>query len=90
MAARLTETAFSMLKPGGTLLYANFAAGIPDAGYMETFMDWHLILRSEAEMIELSAGLPEHGIARLELFRGANGNIIYVKVKKVDSGQRVE
>jgi hypothetical protein len=87
VAARLTETAFSMLKPGGTLLYANFAVDSPDSGYLEAFMGWELIFRTDADMIQLSAGIPEDRISQRELFRGTNRNVIYVKVKKLESGK---
>jgi hypothetical protein len=58
VARRLTEILFSFLRPSGTLLVANFLEGIPDAGYMESFMDWQLIYRSERELRGLAASLP--------------------------------
>jgi extracellular factor (EF) 3-hydroxypalmitic acid methyl ester biosynthesis protein len=57
-ARRLTQTLFEMLNPGGTLLVANFLTGIRDRGYMESFMDWHLIYRTMAEIEALADGLP--------------------------------
>jgi SAM-dependent methyltransferase len=82
IAARLTELMFSMLKPGGTLLFANFAKDIPDDGYMETFMDWQLRFRGETELEEFWSRLPDCDVAGRQTFRGANGNVIYAKVSK--------
>jgi SAM-dependent methyltransferase len=82
VAMRLTELAFAMLKPGGVLLFANFASGIPDDGYMETFMDWHLLFRGENEMEEICSKLPACDIASRQIFRGRNGNVVYAKVTK--------
>jgi SAM-dependent methyltransferase len=82
VAARLTELMFSMLKPGGTLLFANFAKDIPDDGYMETFMDWQLRFRDETEVEQLWSKLPDCDVAARQTFRGANGNLIYARIDK--------
>jgi SAM-dependent methyltransferase len=42
-ATRLTKIMFDMLRPGGKLLVANFIPDHREVGYMETFMQWHLI-----------------------------------------------
>ncbi|WP_407176714.1 class I SAM-dependent methyltransferase [Bradyrhizobium sp. STM 3562] len=83
VAKRLTETAFAMLHPGGELLFANFARGIHDAGYMETFMDWRLLFRDEGEIEEIWSDLPGQAIASRRLFRDANRNVIYGLVQSV-------
>jgi hypothetical protein len=72
-----------MLKPGGMLLFANFAAGIPDGSYMECFMDWRLIFRTESEMESIAGTLPQSEVAHKEIFRGKNRNVIYCKCLKV-------
>jgi SAM-dependent methyltransferase len=82
VATRLTKIAFQMLKPGGTLLYANFSADIPDDGYMETFMDWHLLYRTRAEMEDIANVIPEREIDIRKSFTGKNGNIEYVQLTK--------
>lgn len=81
VAKRLTEIAFAMLNPGGTLLFANFAKDIRDDGYLETFMDWHLIYRDEAEMDAICSGIPASDADR-RIFRGENRNIIYATLTK--------
>jgi SAM-dependent methyltransferase len=59
-AHRLTQTLFRTLNPGGTLLIANFLTGIRDRGYMESFMDWHLVYRTLDEVEALTDALPAH------------------------------
>jgi SAM-dependent methyltransferase len=56
-ARQLTSKLFALLKPNGRLLVANFLPGNPTAGYMETYMRWDLIYRSEDEMNSLSGGI---------------------------------
>ncbi|WP_198026437.1 class I SAM-dependent methyltransferase [Bradyrhizobium sp. ARR65] len=82
VAKRLTETAFAMLRPGGELLFANFARGIHDAGYMETFMDWRLLFRDESKVEEIWSDLPRQAIASRRLFMDANRNVIYGLVQR--------
>ena len=45
VAAALTRRMFDMTRPGGLMLIPNFLTGVRDCGYMEAFMDWHLIYR---------------------------------------------
>jgi extracellular factor (EF) 3-hydroxypalmitic acid methyl ester biosynthesis protein len=58
MARRLSRTLFSMLKPGGTLLLANFLKETSVAASIELFMDWWLIYRTEAEIRDFTAEIP--------------------------------
>jgi SAM-dependent methyltransferase len=83
VAQRLTEVAFRMLKPGGTLLFSNVARGIETDGYMETFMGWPLIDRDEETMAKIWSGLPTEEIAVRWLFTDANQAMIYALVQKV-------
>jgi hypothetical protein len=82
VAKRLTEIAFKMLNPGGTLLFANFARGIHDDGYMETFMDWQLLYRDENEMADIWSGLSDGDVASRKLFTDTNKNVIYAEIEK--------
>jgi SAM-dependent methyltransferase len=81
-ARRLTEVAFGMLKPGGTLLFSNIARGIETDGYMETFMGWPLIDRDEETMAKIWSGLPTDEIAVRWLFTDANQAMIYALIQK--------
>lgn len=81
-ARRLTAEMFSMLKPGGRVLIANFLPEVRDVGYMETFMDWQLIYRSRQEMTDITMEIPLSEIAEIRLFSEDNQNIIFVQVTK--------
>jgi hypothetical protein len=82
VAKKLTEVAFAMLKPRGTLLYANFAEDIHDGGYMETFMDWQLILRSQQQVELISENIAESQVCHRRFFHGGNRNIIYAMLTR--------
>jgi SAM-dependent methyltransferase len=82
-AKRVTNGLFQALKPGGRLLFANFASGIQAEGYMDAIMNWRLILRDEVGMEGLLGGLPREEVERVRVFRGNNGTVIYaVAVRK--------
>jgi extracellular factor (EF) 3-hydroxypalmitic acid methyl ester biosynthesis protein len=49
---------YELLEPGGELIVGNFHVGNPTRIYMEYWMDWVLVYRTEADMHELAAGLP--------------------------------
>jgi Methyltransferase domain. len=81
VAVKVTQRCLQMLKPGGSYLFANFADDIPEDGYMESFMRWELILRSEDDIkliLEDSIG-SEH---TYETFFGSNRKIIYAVITR--------
>jgi SAM-dependent methyltransferase len=53
VAEKLIGRMFNLLKPNGMLLIANFLDGLENAAYMEAFMDWNLIYRTEEDMTDL-------------------------------------
>ena len=79
---RLITSMFQMLRPGGSLIVANFLPGIRDIGYMETFMDWNLVYRGRSEMVELTAGIPESDVKEVCLLSEEGKNIIFLQVTK--------
>jgi extracellular factor (EF) 3-hydroxypalmitic acid methyl ester biosynthesis protein len=81
-AKRLTSTLFQTLRSRGQLLVANFLPGIPDVGYMETYMDWKLIYRNRQEMLELAANIPDADIREIRLFADDSQNIIFLQITK--------
>lgn len=83
IAGRLTEKMFSMLKPGGRLLIANYLPGIPDVGYMETYMGWELIYRTGDQLQELTNGIPANEIADRTLRNDAHNNIVYLEARRM-------
>ena len=82
VAAALTCRMFEMTRPGGTMLIPNFLAGVRDTGYMESFMDWHLIYRDHADMHALAAELPQNHVASCRVFDDRDGAITYLLVRK--------
>jgi SAM-dependent methyltransferase len=77
VAVKLTERCLQMLKPGGTFLFANFAHDIAVEGYMETFMNWALLWRSEADMWSIIKSLPNQAKFEAKVEFGANRNVLY-------------
>lgn len=82
VAQRLTQLMFDSVAPGGRLLLANFLPDIPDVGYMESFMDWHLIYRTDAQMRVLADGLPVSSVASVRQFRDPFDAVTYLEVSK--------
>ncbi|TCU30995.1 hypothetical protein EV130_101570 [Rhizobium azibense] len=77
VAVKLTERCLQMLKPGGQFLFANFARDIRVEGYMETFMNWALLWRSESEMWSIIGGLPNQDRFEAKVQFGENRNVLY-------------
>jgi extracellular factor (EF) 3-hydroxypalmitic acid methyl ester biosynthesis protein len=81
-AARLTRLLFHMLRSGGKLLVANFAALPPETGYMEAFMDWWLVYREESQMRALTSEIDPSELAEVKLFRDSVNNVIYLSLTR--------
>jgi extracellular factor (EF) 3-hydroxypalmitic acid methyl ester biosynthesis protein len=70
---QLAHGFYSRLAPGGELLVANMAPDNPSRWYMEHHLDWHLLYRSRAELLELgSAAAPGASQQLLEEETGVN------------------
>lgn len=82
VAVALTRAMFAALRPGGTLLVANFAPELRDIGYMEAIMDWHLIYRDETAVARFISGIPSNCIADVSLTRDSLQNVVYLSVRK--------
>jgi SAM-dependent methyltransferase len=82
VAVKLTKTCLEMLKPNGTFLFANYAEGNPDAGYRETFMNWVLLLRSEADMWNIINASVDRNTVNAQVFFGENRNVLYAVIEK--------
>jgi extracellular factor (EF) 3-hydroxypalmitic acid methyl ester biosynthesis protein len=78
VAKRLTELMLEAVRPGGVLLIPNFLPGIGDIGWMESFMDWKLVYRRDAEMLDLLGDWNQ--VARAEIHRDPDHNITFLKV----------
>lgn len=82
VAIKLTQTCLDMLKPNGVFLFANFSRDVDDDGYMETFMNWALLLRSEVEMWNIIHASVEHNTVEAKVEFGANRHIVYAIIRK--------
>ncbi len=82
VAVSLTSKCLQMLKPGGTFLFANYHSETPDEGYMEAFMDWSLILRTEAEVWAIIDQSVDRNTVDVEVKFGKNGTIVYAAIRK--------
>jgi len=79
---RLISRMFSMLNPGGQLLIPNFLPNTVDSGFMEAFMDWHLIYRDADEMLALAKNLPQKEIGEKRIFADPTDNIVFLQITK--------
>jgi hypothetical protein len=89
VATRLTRQMFDMVVPGGRVLVANFAPGLPEVGYMETFMGWKLIYRTPEEMARLSAEVPGGQWKSHRVFWDASENIVFLDLVKRAARTRI-
>ncbi|MFN3831286.1 MAG: class I SAM-dependent methyltransferase [Allorhizobium sp.] len=83
VAIKLSQRCLQMLKPNGTFLFANFSQEVPDDGYMETFMNWALLLRSEEDMWRIMRATAEGLDVECSLRFGQNKNIVYGIIRKL-------
>jgi extracellular factor (EF) 3-hydroxypalmitic acid methyl ester biosynthesis protein len=81
-ARRLTTLMFNALRPGGTLLIANFLPDILDAGYMESVMDWHLIYRTDDDMRSLIDEISASDVNRVDQFHDPFDNVTFLQMTK--------
>ncbi len=84
IGVRLLQRAMELVKPGGDFLFANFSDEITTDGYMETFMDWPLILRSADDMWDIINAALGGSSFEAHVYYGSNRNIVYGKVRKGD------
>jgi extracellular factor (EF) 3-hydroxypalmitic acid methyl ester biosynthesis protein len=82
VAVKLTGKMFQMLKPKGKLLVANFAPCLLDQAYGETFMQWKLNYRNEAEVSNFASLIPANEIGSQRLFWDEPHNVIYLELIK--------
>ena len=83
---RLAALMFDALRPGGSLLLTNFLPNVHDVGYMECFMAWQLVTRTDEEMVDIVAAIPRELIADVTLSHDPDENIVFLKVLKRGDG----
>jgi extracellular factor (EF) 3-hydroxypalmitic acid methyl ester biosynthesis protein len=79
-AKRLTKVMYEMLRPGGKLIIANFVPDHREVGYMETFLQWHLIYRTKHQLEDVVAEIEPSRIASQQTFLEENGNILFLEL----------
>ncbi|MDR3689987.1 MAG: class I SAM-dependent methyltransferase [Fimbriimonas sp.] len=89
-ATRLTTSLFSMLRPGGRLLLANFAPDTAGIGFMECIQDWFLTYRSEADLVDLMSEIPPSERSSVRTFRDRMQNIAFLEVERCGSADTTE
>ncbi len=82
LGRHLVRAMHRLVRPGGSLLVANFLPGVRDTGYMEAFMDWKLVYRSRRDMVALTDDIPESEIKSVELWSEEALNVIFVRVTR--------
>ena len=82
VAVKLTRKCLRALKPQGVFLFANFGQEMVDDAYMETFMDWPLILRSEGQIWDIIHASVDRNTVDTSVEFGANRNIVYGIIRK--------
>lgn len=84
VAVRLTTRLFEMIRPGGSILVANFHKASPDAAAMEMYMRWWLIYRDESEVEALAGEIDPGAVQSKTVWRDAEGNVVYLELEKGD------
>lgn len=79
VAKLVSTTLLKRARPGGTVLIANFTPDNWARGYMESFMDWQLKLRSKEDMRRL---IPAKGVSNAFLYNDPFRNVVYLRMTK--------
>ncbi|TFF22152.1 class I SAM-dependent methyltransferase [Jiella endophytica] len=82
VAIKLMQRMVEFVRPGGMLLFANFSDEITSDGYMETFMDWPLILRSADDMWDIINASVDRNAFDCDVWYGTNRNIVYGTLRR--------
>jgi hypothetical protein len=82
LARRLTTRLFEMLNPGGRLVVANFLNGIDERGYMESYMDWQLVYRSHADMLDLAMAVDQEEVDDIRLRADDKRCILFLHISR--------
>jgi protein-L-isoaspartate O-methyltransferase len=78
VSIRLTNALLGMLNHGGRLLIGNFVPSYETSGYMEAFMDWHLICRTTSQMSQLLTDIQDKRISEVNVYADQDGYIAYL------------
>ncbi len=82
LAQRLVTTMLAALRPGGLMVVPNFMPDIHESIYMEAFMKWFLIYRTEEDMRALINEKAMTEIADVTFLRDPFDGVVYMICKK--------
>jgi extracellular factor (EF) 3-hydroxypalmitic acid methyl ester biosynthesis protein len=68
VAQRLTSALFSVLRPGGTLLFANILPHVQSRGFLEACMDWWMVYRGLVELAQVASSIDDNLVAGIRTF----------------------
>ena len=72
---------FEALKPGGRLVIANFLPN-DSSGFMEAFLEWDLIYRTQQEIMDIAGDLNEGAISNKSYSEESTGTIGFLELTK--------
>ena len=81
VAERLTRKLAGYLAPKGELLIANFLPNHDGRAYMETYMDWDLICRTDEDMVGLAEAARLEGKHHVSVEHDTPGNVVYLSIR---------
>ncbi len=79
VARRLTTVLYTRLHPGGRLLVGNLCEAPDSTWAMEYVVGWHLIYRTEEDMLRFAAPL-KPAPARVDITRDSTGGCLFLDV----------
>lgn len=77
LSQKLTSELYKMLAPGGRLVLININTDYGEIGYLESYMNWSMIGRGKAELLELASDLSSDEHATLNVKDGGIINSHY-------------
>lgn len=77
VSSKLVRLFYHWCVPGGTVLVTNVHASNPVKGLMEHAMEWHLVLRSDADMLSLVPNM-----AKSKIYSDTTGINVFLEIYK--------
>lgn len=81
VSRRLTRVLFDALKPGGRLVIANFLP-MEDSAFMEAFLEWNLIYRTPAEILDMAGGIGSRPVSDTNYAGEPTGTVGFLELSK--------
>lgn len=79
---RLLDAIMALLHPGGRAIVVNFVPDHPDWGFMESYMDWYLTYRSEADMRELFDAMTQDEGRTSRTWTDSTGSLAFLEIRR--------